>query len=76
MFMLFFRVSPVTDTGISYYESIMVMIYSVRGLRGWCLMTRSTIFQLYLGGQFYWWRKPKYLKETSDLQQITGKLYY
>ena len=30
----------------------------------------STTFQLYLGNQFYWWRK------TADLSQVTDKLYH
>ena len=37
----------------------------------WCLTPLSTTFQLYRGGQFYWWRKPECLEKTIDISQFT-----
>jgi hypothetical protein len=39
----------------------------------WCLTPLSTMFELYRGDKFYWWKKPEYPKKNTDLSEVTDK---
>ena len=45
-------------------------------MRSFPLTPLSKIFQLYRDSKFYWWRKPEDPVKTTDLSQVTDKLYH
>ena len=78
--MLFCRLSLVTNTKMSYYESIMVSIYSVREL--W-LFVCLLVFNATLNNTLVIpWRpvllvgETGYTRKTTDLPHVTDRLYY
>jgi hypothetical protein len=45
---------------------------------GWFIVFNATFnnISVILQRQFYWWRKLKFLRKTTDLSQFTDKLYH
>jgi len=56
------------------FQEVVSIFYKFMGLVLWYLMALSTLFQLYCGSQFSWWRKLEYLEKTTDLPQVTDHI--
>jgi hypothetical protein len=66
LFMLL-SISSCLDYSLCWYVSWLGLL---------CLTPLSTVLQLYDGCQFDWWRNLEYLEKTTDLSEVTDKLYH
>jgi hypothetical protein len=66
------------DFGTTHFGEITICRgqWEHRCIGLWYLTPLSTIFQLYRGDQFYWWRAHEYQERFIDLSKVTDKLYH
>ena len=63
-----------------FHDTPISIVYEIRNyyVFVWLMVLNATltIFQLYRGCQFYWWRKLEYPEKITDLSKVTDNLYY
>ena len=74
--LIFYIFIKLNSAGIKPYDAHRFIFTNCSGLVVWCLTSLSTIFQLYRGNQFYWWRKPEYPEKFTDQSEVTDTLNF
>jgi hypothetical protein len=56
--------------------NIILMYHVHLWLICWFMVFNATFYNISLISWRYWWRKPEYPEKTTDLPQVTDKLYH